>query len=155
MRFSNRSHFAILALAIAALLSPVESLAARDDSPPRDSKLTSNDVLKVMDDEDWILVDTRETDAYNGWPLDGIQRGGHIPHAVDFPARWLDTDREDKTERLAAALRTKGIERNQHVVLYSTNETDRHRVAAYLRKRASGSSIRSTSKTGRRTKASR
>jgi len=90
--------------------------------------------LKVKSDDDWVLVDTRATDAFNGWALDGVKRGGHIPHAVDFPASWLDVDQKGKSERLAATLRTKGIERDKHIVLYSTDERDRRRVAAYLRK---------------------
>ena len=63
----------------------------------------------------------------NGWKLDGIKRGGHLPGAVDFPANWLDSDREDKAEILSAALREKGIEPRRHVVLYSTDKRDRDR----------------------------
>ena len=126
------SHFAIVVLAISGLLSPGGRLAA-DDHSPDETILSTDDLLKVMKDGDWILVDTRATDAYNGWALDGIQRGGHLPGAVDFPASWLDIDTEDPNRRLQAALRTKGIERRKHVVLYSAKKADRQRVASYLR----------------------
>lgn len=90
------------------------------------------DLAEVLEDEDWILVDTRPTDAFNGWKLDGITRGGHLPGAVDFPAGWLEIDREDKAELLSTALRAKGIETQRHVVLCGTNQPMRDRVAKYL-----------------------
>ncbi len=99
---------------------------------PVAKELTVTDISKALEDENWILVDTRPSDAYNGWKLDGIKRGGHLPGAVDFPADWLDSDRDDKAEVLSAALRVKGIEPDRHVVLYDTNQLRRDRVAAYL-----------------------
>ena len=79
-------------------------------------------------------IDTRAIDAYNGWKLQGIKRGGHLPGAVDFPATWLDSDHEDKANILSTALRTKGIAPHRHILLYGTNKRDRDRVADYLRK---------------------
>lgn len=105
--------------------------AEQDSNSPK--VLTTSDVVRAIEDESWILVDTRPGDAYNGWKLDGIQRGGHLPGAVDFPATWLDSDRDDKGEVLSAALRAKGIEPQRHVVLYGTDRNDLERVATYLR----------------------
>jgi 3-mercaptopyruvate sulfurtransferase SseA len=81
------------------------------------------------------LVDTRLTDAFNGWPLDAIQRGGHIPGAVDFSARWLDMEHPEKNEVLTAALTAKGITPDKHIVLYDTTGSDRLRVARFLRQK--------------------
>ena len=132
MPFINRSHFAILGLAISWLFWLDGNLPAQD-SLSRKKELSTNDVLNVINDDDWVLVDTRATDAYNGWALDGIKRGGHIPQVADFPANWLDIDHKDKAERLATALHTKGIELNKHIVLCSANKIDRRRLASYLR----------------------
>ena len=123
---------AALGLAMCGLIWPAGHVLAAD-AVPNETRLSVDDVLKVKNDDDWVLVDARATDAFNGWPLDGVKRGGHIPHAVDFPASWLEGDQKGKTERLATALRTKGIERDKHIVLYSTNERDRRRLAGYLR----------------------
>ena len=90
-------------------------------------------VSSAIGDDQWVLVDTRPTDAYNGWKLDGVSRGGHLPGAVDFPASWLDSDHESRAEILSAALRVKGIDSQRHIVLYGTNQRERDRVAAYLR----------------------
>lgn len=35
-------------------------------------------------------------DAFNGWKLDEVERGGHIKGAVDFSANWLTVDSKDK-----------------------------------------------------------
>jgi 3-mercaptopyruvate sulfurtransferase SseA len=97
------------------------------------SKMLS--VLKaaeILADKDWVLVDTRVSDAFNGWCLDGVSRGGHLPGAVDFPASWLDSERADKEEVLASELRKKGIDREKNILLYSSVQEERVRVAEYL-----------------------
>ncbi len=116
---------------LATLAACSAGLHAEHDAKVR-KMLTVLDVAKALEDESWILVDTRPTDAYNGWKLDGIKRGGHLPGAVDFPANWLDSDREDKSEVISTALRVKGIEPHRRIVLYGTSQHDRDRVAAYL-----------------------
>jgi len=138
MASRNHTRFSILGWAALMLSMPglclsVDPLPA-EDGLPGDRKLSADDIEKITRDDDWILVDTRATDTFNGWALDGVDRGGHIPQAVDFPASWLDVDHQDQAEKLAAILRAKGIERDKHVVLYSAAERDRSRVAAYLRK---------------------
>ena len=95
--------------------------------------LSVSDVSAAVNDANWVLVDTRPTDAYNGWKLEGVQRGGHLPGAVDFPASWLDGDHESKADILSKALRTKGIEPDRKILLYGTNPRDREHVASYLR----------------------
>ena len=128
----DRRQFTAFALA-AALPAFCSELVAQPDAAGV-TGLSVSDVSKVVNDEDWILVDTRATDAYNGWKLEGVKRGGHLPGAVDFPASWLDSDHEDKAKILSTALRAKGIEPHRHILLYGTNKRDRDRVAAYLRK---------------------
>ena len=127
----NRSQVAVLVTAIFGLLWSAAQPATQSKRVVG-SRFRVEDVLSVMKGRDWGLVDTRPTDAYNGWALGGVQRGGHIPHAVDFPGSWLDVDTQQKTKKLADALCAKGIEPTKHVLLYSTNERDRNRVAAYL-----------------------
>ncbi len=36
------------------------------------------------------VIDVRSVDAYNGWPLQGERRGGHITGARSLPAKWLN-----------------------------------------------------------------
>jgi thiosulfate/3-mercaptopyruvate sulfurtransferase len=77
---------------------------------------------------DWVILDARLTDSYNGWALNGEERGGHIAGAVDFSAVWLGAD----DEVLSAALTEKGIEPDKNVVIYDAGGNDAQKVAEYL-----------------------
>ncbi len=95
--------------------------------------LTTSQVQAALTEPGWVVVDTRAPDAYNGWPLDGVVRGGHLPGAVDFAARWLDRTAPERDRQLAAALDAKGIGPAKRVVLYDANGEDHLRVFRYLR----------------------
>jgi thiosulfate/3-mercaptopyruvate sulfurtransferase len=94
--------------------------------------ITTEEVSEKLSDESWVIVDTRINDAFNGWKLDGVERGGHIKGAVDFSANWLSVDAENKEETLEKALETKGIEKEKNIVLYDANGEDANEVANYL-----------------------
>ena len=117
-----------VAAVLAAVLNPLSANGGNEQL----EEVAVADVVKIIDNPNWIVVDTRASDAFNGWKLDGAKHGGHLPKAVDFPASWLDSDRTDKDEVLAAALRTKGIVPDQNILLYSKTKQDRIRVANYL-----------------------
>lgn len=129
---SNRHPIARLALA--AALAALGSQLRERPVCASTTELSVDDVTRIVDDEDWILVDTRPSDAYNGWKLDGIERGGHLPGSVDFPARWLNSNHDNKGEILSMALRSKGFEPDRRILLYGTNKQERVSVADYLRK---------------------
>jgi len=47
-------------------------------------------VLKdLLENKDIQLIDVRSIDAYNGWPMRGEARGGHIRGARTLPVKWL------------------------------------------------------------------
>src|SRR5699024_3962083 len=85
-----------------------------------------------LTDDSWVVVDTRINDAFNGWKLDNVERGGHIKGAVDFSANWLTVDADDKEKTLDKALETKGIDKDKNIVLYDANGKDAKSVANYL-----------------------
>ena len=58
--------------------------------------ISMDDVQKKIGKKNWVIVDTRINDAFNGWELDGVERGGHIKGAVDFSAGWLKADVDKK-----------------------------------------------------------
>jgi 3-mercaptopyruvate sulfurtransferase SseA len=94
----------------------------------------TTDVLKEnIGKPEWIVVDARQTDAFNGWKLDGLEKGGHIKGATDFSALWLDVKGDTVAQRLAETLTTKGITPEKNVVLYDANGLDAKRVADYLK----------------------
>ena len=94
--------------------------------------IATKELQDKLSDDSWVVVDTRINDAFNGWKLDEVERGGHIKGAVDFSANWLTVDSKDKEKTLDKALETKGIEKDKNIVLYDANGKDEKEVANYL-----------------------
>ncbi|MBO8158991.1 rhodanese-like domain-containing protein [Thermosyntropha sp.] len=74
---------------------------------------------KNLDNPDYVIVDLRPDEAYNGWKIDEISRGGHIKNAVQFPAAWLNKVRDNEIVNL---LEEKGIKKDKNVVLYHSKK---------------------------------
>ncbi|MBU3190500.1 thiosulfate sulfurtransferase [Clostridium bowmanii] len=99
-------------------------------------KTISTKYLKdKLGNNDWLVVDTRTNDAFNGWKVDGVTRGGHIKGATDFAANWLTVEDKEKDSVLAKALVTKNITKDKNVVLYDANGKDAVAVAKYLKEK--------------------
>ena len=94
--------------------------------------IATKELQDKLSDDSWVVVDTRINDAFNGWKLDEVERGGHIKGAVDFSANWLTVDSKEKEKTLDKALETKGIEKDKNIVLYDANGKDAKEVANYL-----------------------
>ena len=94
--------------------------------------IATKELQDKLSDDSWVVVDTRINDAFNGWKLDEVERGGHIKGAVDFSANWLTVDSKDKEKTLDKVLETKGIEKDKNIVLYDSNGKDAKEVANYL-----------------------
>ena len=94
--------------------------------------IATKELQDKLSDDSWVVVDTRINDAFNGWKLDEVERGGHIKGAVDFSANWLTVDSKDKEKTLDKELETKGIEKDKNIVLYDANGKDAKEVANYL-----------------------
>lgn len=130
----------IMITALIAVLTTVSFIgcssgkSAKDDTPKETAsgiKIISTEDLKgKLGKSDWVVVDTRENDAFIGWKLDEVKRGGHITGATDFSAAWLKI--EDKDSRLESDLKTKGITTEKNIVLYDANGKDSKEVANYL-----------------------
>ena len=109
-----------------------EAKQSEESSEPVSAAITTEDLEKNLNDDSWVVVDTRINDAFNGWKLDGVTRGGHIEGAVDFSANWLKVDVEDKEKQLDETLEVKGISPDKNIVLYDANGTDAKEVEKYL-----------------------
>lgn len=99
---------------------------------PNLKALSVDDILTIKPKEDWLLIDTRLPDEYNGWRADQMTRGGHIPDSIDFCSSWLDLEIKDKSIKLKAVRQTKGIQPQKHIVLCSTIPLTNQKVASYL-----------------------
>ena len=64
--------FGVMAFAACAKEEP------KQEETSTDAKVISTEELsKNIEDDSWVVVDTRLNDAYNGWKLEGVKRGGH------------------------------------------------------------------------------
>ncbi|NFP91003.1 rhodanese-like domain-containing protein [Clostridium sporogenes] len=109
----------------------------KEESTSLVKEIKTDELKKNITSKEWVVLDTRSNDAFNGWKLDGVKRGGHIKGATDFSANWLkveDTEK-NKEKRLEEALKNKGITKDKNVVLYDANGKDSEEVAKYLNKK--------------------
>lgn len=131
----KRTFLKMIAISVASMLAVTGCSSNAPDAEPEKTlyKTVSTEELNGnLDDENWVIVDARDNNAFNGWALDGVSRGGHIEGAVDFSANWLLVEKEGKEEMLQEALETKGILPDKNVVLYDANSADSLAVADYL-----------------------
>ncbi len=126
----------IMTLIVGMLLLPGCTKEEKTETSNEISKtITTEELKEKLSDKTWVVVDTRINDAYNGWKLEGVKRGGHIKGAVDFAANWLTVESKDKEKTLEEALKTKGILQDKNIVLYDANEKDALQVAKYLKEK--------------------
>ena len=73
-------------------------------------------------DDDFVVIDSRTGEEFNGWTLYGEARGGHITGAVQIPYEWFF--KEDKTILDVADLKelfeSRGITTDKEVTSYCT-----------------------------------
>jgi thiosulfate/3-mercaptopyruvate sulfurtransferase len=64
--------------------------APTDGAPTTDtrSSISTDAFARRAADPDHTLLDVRPIAAYNGWPLRGEARGGHVPGARSIPLEW-------------------------------------------------------------------
>ena len=96
----------------------VVSQVSSDGSP---STVSTAELQRRLTDAELTIVDVRPLPGYNGWRLNGEDRGGHIPGAVAFPSAWLAIVDDAEVERL---LHAKGIVPSREVVLYGEGADD-------------------------------
>lgn len=100
------------------------------------NSITTEEVKKDLNDSKWVVVDTRSSDAFNGWKLEGAKREGHIKGATDFSANWLRKSSISKKdlEMLRERMKEKNITPENNVILYDFNVKDSELVSKFLEK---------------------
>ncbi len=131
---------AVLAFAGCGKSEEKSSEEAKKEEAPSGAA-TKEDVLAYIKDTDdnTVLVDARTSDAYQGWALDGAEKGGHFENAVNISAQWLDCEyssdeRENKTreESIQKELDANGMTAEKSYIIYDTNGKDAEAVKGYL-----------------------
>lgn len=89
-----------------------------------------------------VLVDARVADAYQGWAIDGMTKGGHIKNSVNVSEQWFSKEykydsRENSTQEdyINQELNSIGVTAKKSYIIYDTNGKDATVVANYLAKK--------------------
>lgn len=98
----------------------------KENSVDEAKKLSLEDFATALKEDGTLIVDTRPSNNYIGWPGDGSNRGGHLEGAIDFSAQWIDSPYDDKEnlegetreQVLDEALSNKGMTVDKKIVLY-------------------------------------
>lgn len=85
--------------------------------------LSTSELVPLVTNKQALIIDLRSTDAYNGWPLQGELRGGHIPAAKSLPFKW--SNYIDWIE----IVKSKGISPDKKLVLYAYSREESEKIA--------------------------
>ncbi|MBF0242094.1 MAG: sulfurtransferase [Desulfamplus sp.] len=90
---------------------------------PKSGISANKDQIKSrLQDSDFVVVDTRTDEEFNGWQLYGESRGGHIRGAVQLPYGWYF--KSDKSvldyQEMKRLFDSKGVTKDKEVVAYCT-----------------------------------
>ncbi|HUY02942.1 MAG TPA: rhodanese-like domain-containing protein [Rhodocyclaceae bacterium] len=86
-------------------------------------EISTSELHGLLNKSEVKIIDARPVDAYNGWPLQGESRGGHIENARSLPSKW--TNYVDWIE----IVRHKGILPEYKIVVYGYAKADTEEVA--------------------------
>lgn len=124
----NISIIIILIFSIVSL-SGCGKKVVEDKNTVEKKSITTENLKRALNDDSYIIVDIRDSAAYNGWKIDGIERGGHIKGSVDFPLVWTKSFKEKEVK---AKLEDKGITSDKTVVVYDNNGKSTKEMVEFL-----------------------
>ncbi|MCP3941847.1 MAG: thiosulfate sulfurtransferase [Desulfobacteraceae bacterium] len=91
----------------------------------------NNSVNNPVNDPNWKIIDTRDSNAFNGWILGGEKRGGHIKGALNLDVSWINANELG----LKMVVEQRGINEKSHLILYGYKMEDNEKLAKWLVKR--------------------
>jgi thiosulfate/3-mercaptopyruvate sulfurtransferase len=90
-------------------------------------EISTEQLIEWIDKPEVFLLDIRPLEAYNGWPLKGEERGGHIKGAYAAPLKWT------KYLDFKDVLNTKGISEENTIILYGYDKEEVNKLSAKFR----------------------
>jgi 3-mercaptopyruvate sulfurtransferase SseA len=93
------------------------------------TRLNTPQLVKRLARQDVDILDVRPPAAFNGWKLDGEDRGGHIRGARNFSVAWLNAVSKPQAR---AILALKGISAERTVVVYASQFETSQAMADFL-----------------------
>jgi len=86
-------------------------------------ELTTKRLIEIIEKNEAKIIDVRPVDAYNGWKLNGEERGGHIKGAKSLSVKWANY--MDWIE----VVRSKNIMTDDKLVIYGYSSEESNLVA--------------------------
>jgi thiosulfate/3-mercaptopyruvate sulfurtransferase len=87
------------------------------------TSISTEEMLVYIDNPEYIIIDVRPIEAYNGWKLKNEKRGGHIKGARSLPYKWL------KYIDWIEIVRLKEILPSHSLVVYGYDKSETEKVA--------------------------
>ncbi len=87
---------------------------------------TSDSISSRLDGSDFVLIDSRTDEEYNGWQIYGEDRGGHITGAVQIPYEWFyasDNGTVLSYDEMLNLFTSRGITSDKEVAAYGSSGT--------------------------------
>jgi thiosulfate/3-mercaptopyruvate sulfurtransferase len=92
----------------------------------------TEEVKAKLGQPDWVIVDVRDSNSFNGWSLDGDKSGGRIAGAVNVAVAWVERD----MRRVQEVLEARGIVGgDRQILLYGRNAAEASHLAHLLQTR--------------------
>ncbi|PVZ71844.1 sulfurtransferase [Pelagibaculum spongiae] len=111
--------------ALAASLMLAGCFATAEKAPASD-QLTKIQPSQALSG-DYLLVDSRSPDAFNGWTKNKDAASGHLPSAELLSARWINWQLD-----LDAAIARLEVKKDQKIAVYGETDLQRETVAKRL-----------------------
>jgi 3-mercaptopyruvate sulfurtransferase SseA len=91
--------------------------------------VSTSELVEQLGAPSLAVLDVRPMAAFNGWPLQGEARGGHITGAVPLPRTWIDGS---EPAALRAYLESNGVTADKIVVVYGRTPDESATFALHL-----------------------
>lgn len=118
--------------ASAEAISSAEAIEATEVIEDGYAVASTEEVKQALEVDTMTVIDARINDAYNGWAMDGVSRGGHIAGATDFSALALKSKEKDAGVILKRTLEDKQLNKKEKVIIYDAGGGEAQEVAEYL-----------------------
>ena len=96
------------------------------------TRIGQQHLVELVNEHEWVLIDVRNSNWFNGWPSDGTGIGGHIPGARNFDLHWLLNERSELNKVTERLFQSKGMRRAPGLVIYGSDDHDAEMLAEWL-----------------------
>lgn len=90
------------------------------------TKISTQELITLIENSDTKLIDVRPIDAYNGWKMQNEKRGGHIKGAKSLPLKW------SKYIDWIEIVRSKNILPEHTIIVYAYKDKDAEKIASHF-----------------------